>query len=191
MSPCFETLLIREHKPLHVSFHNARFWATSRVLFGVETRLDLASLITPPLPACRCKITYAKEVLCVEYSPLVPREFRTFKLVETSHAYGYKYVQRGWIDAAKEAAGTDEVLFTCKGYLTDTSIANIALLIGGKWCTPKTPLLKGTARARWLQEGRICETALKPQDLKNAQKFAIMNALLEWQEYPIQAIAFT
>lgn len=190
MSPCFETLLIREHKPLHVSFHNARFWATSKALFGVETRRDLGALIDAPLPVCRCKITYANTILSVTYAPLVPREFRSFKVVETSQIYPYKYVERGWIDAAKEAAKTDEIIFTCKGQLTDTSIANIALLKQGVWLTPKRPLLEGTARARWLQEGKIREASLNCEDLKNAEKFAIMNALLEWQEHDIDAIAF-
>ena len=73
-------------------------------------------------------------------------------------------------------------MFTCKEKLLDTPIANIALYVDGEWKTPKNPLLKGTARARFIEEGWLKEQELTTTDLRNTKKFAIMNALIEWME---------
>ena len=43
------------------------------------------------------------------------------------------------------------------GYLTDTSIANIALYDGYTWFTPAHPLLRGTKRAELLNKQLIVE----------------------------------
>jgi len=48
----------------------------------------------------------------------------------------------------------------------------------GCWLTPKTPLLRGTTRARLIDSGFLkCEN-LTLTDLKKAENFAVMNALV-------------
>jgi 4-amino-4-deoxychorismate lyase len=183
MPRCFETLRIQAGKPLHVSFHNARFWRTCKALYGVETCQCLEEAINPPVPECRCKIFYdEKGINAVSYAPLQPRRFETFAIVYNEKDYSHKFENRDWINAACRESGVSEVIFVNRGMLQDTSIANLALRIGGVWYTPSAPLLMGTTRARLLEMGSIVESPLREEDLKKADKFAIMNALLGWQE---------
>lgn len=188
MSRCFETLHVKDGKPLHVRFHNTRFWKSSWEVFGVRTHVDLASLIDPPMPECRCKIVYDTQVVRVEYAPLVPRVFRHFEVVSHDASYGYKFEDRRWLEALKNQSKADEIILSHQGLVQDTSIANLAFYIHGQWLTPAKPLLQGTARARWLEQGRIRQASLESADLGKAEKFAIMNALLNWQEYDVGVI---
>jgi 4-amino-4-deoxychorismate lyase len=76
----------------------------------------------------------------------------------------------------------DDILIVKDGLITDTSIANIAIYDGFKWITPKKPLLRGTQRAKLLKDKLIIEKDIKVKDMKNTVRFAIMNALLGFQE---------
>ena len=73
----------------------------------------------------------------------------------------------------------DDILIVKKGYLTDTSIANIALF-DGEWKTPKYPLLKGTTRQRLLDNGKIHEDDIKVQDIGRFSKVALLNAMIDF-----------
>jgi 4-amino-4-deoxychorismate lyase len=97
-------------------------------------------------------------------------------LKKANFEYAYKFLDRRALEQRHE--GFDEVVFVKDELLTDTSIANIALLIDGVWKTPKSPLLKGTMRAKLLSDGMLQEENLSKSDIKIAQKFAIMNALM-------------
>ena len=63
----------------------------------------------------------------------------------------------------------------------DTSIANIALFKNGRWLTPKEPLLCGTTRARLLIEKKIFEADITPKELCQAQKIALLNAMIGFE----------
>ncbi len=187
MYPCFETIQIKNGKPLHVRFHNERFWFTCKNYFQIDTNLDLASLINPLMKDCRCKIIYDINSFNVLYYPLVQkRKFEHFCIVKTPKEYPYKTVQRDWLDALRK--GFDDAILIKDNLLLDTTIANIALKIDGKWFTPKKPLLKGTTRQRLLKKGMIVPADLCVEDLKNAQKFAIMNALLGFLELDLKKL---
>jgi 4-amino-4-deoxychorismate lyase len=66
------------------------------------------------------------------------------------------------------------------GFLTDTSIANIAIFDGDNWLTPKKPLLEGTTRNRLLENKDIIESNIDLNMLKNAKKIALMNAMIDF-----------
>ncbi|HEX5330706.1 aminotransferase class IV, partial [Sulfuricurvum sp.] len=66
--------------------------------------------------------------------------------------------------------------------LRDTTIANIALLIEGRWFTPESPLLEGTTRARLIEEGFLTAASLTPKDIEKATKIALMNAMVGFVE---------
>ena len=74
----------------------------------------------------------------------------------------------------------DDILIVKNGYITDTSIANIALYDGNSWITPKVPLLKGTTRQRYLDNAKILESDIKVQDLKKFSKIALLNAMIDF-----------
>lgn len=78
--------------------------------------------------------------------------------------------------------GCDDILIVKNNLITDTSIANIAFLLDGQWFTPKSPLLKGTTRARLIDEGKIKIAHLRLSDVNNTSKIALMNAMMGWVE---------
>jgi 4-amino-4-deoxychorismate lyase len=67
--------------------------------------------------------------------------------------YTYKSTHREELNALYAQRGmADDILIVKDGYLTDTSIANIALYDGHTWFTPAHPLLQGTKRAELLND---------------------------------------
>lgn len=178
MSPCFETLKAENGEIGHLAFHQARFDKTRKELYGATQKISFAELLTPPKAfTCRVRVEYADEILKVEYLPYTPRMMQTFALVEADVAYAYKYCNREVLSEHLRS-DVDDVIFTCKGVLQDTSIANIALFIDGEWKTPFHPLLEGTTRARLLASGFLKCAHLDTKSLQKAEKFAIMNALI-------------
>jgi len=65
-------------------------------------------------------------------------------------------------------------------FVTDTSIANIAFYDNGMWKTPKNPLLKGTTRARLIDEGKLIEADIRVNELRNFSKVALLNAMIDF-----------
>jgi 4-amino-4-deoxychorismate lyase len=111
--------------------------------------------------------------------PYKPKKIETIKIVESDIEYSKKYVDRSEIDKLlNQNRDFDEILIAKDGFLTDTSIANIALLINGVWKTPKKPLLYGTTRQRLIKQNLIIQSDLKIEDLKIAQGFALLNAMI-------------
>ena len=80
-----------------------------------------------------------------------------------------------------ERGKADEIIIVRAGKLTDTSIANIALLIDGAWLTPASPLLPGTTRERLLEEKLLVQADITPADLGRCQGFAVCNAMVGFQ----------
>ena len=75
----------------------------------------------------------------------------------------------------------DDILIIKDLLVTDTSIANIAFeTSGGEWITPKNPLLKGTTRARLLDEGKLKEADIRVHELRSFTKVALLNAMIDF-----------
>jgi 4-amino-4-deoxychorismate lyase len=178
MCLCFETIKIVDGVCENISFHQSRFNKTREKLFSSNQKIDLKNAIKAPLKGVyRAKVVYGNEIENIEIRAYEPRrEFSRFLLKKADFEYAYKFLDRRALEERYE--GFDEVVFVKDELLTDTSIANIALLIDGVWKTPKSPLLKGTMRAKLLSDGMLQEENLSKSDIKIAQKFAIMNALM-------------
>ena len=86
----------------------------------------------------------------------------------------------------------DDVLVVRKGWLTDTSICNIALWNGKQWITPSKPLLAGTKRASLLEQGEIATGDIRPDDLPAYSRIRLFNAMIEFGEIelPVDKIMF-
>lgn len=178
ISPCFETLKAVNGEIAHLSFHQARFDKTRSELYGSCQKIVLSEHLNPPKEALyRIRVEYAQEIMKIEYIPYTPRHFEKFALVEADIDYKHKYCDRDALNKHLRP-DVDDVLFMCNGKLQDTSIANIALFIDGKWQTPHHPLLEGTTRARLLASGMLQSAHLDIKSLQKAEKFAIMNALI-------------
>jgi len=178
-----ETLKIINGNALFLAFHNERLNRSRHLLFNAQDNLDLNAVITPPSlrGTYKCRIIYSKTIEQIEYSSYrQKRPFKTFKIVKSDNlVYDFKYLNREnlnrLITFKKQA---DDILIIKRGFVTDTSIANVAFLNKNQWITPSTPLLKGTTRTRLLNDKKILETPIRLEDLKTFSKMALMNALL-------------
>jgi para-aminobenzoate synthetase/4-amino-4-deoxychorismate lyase len=96
----------------------------------------------------------------------------------------HKTTCRGIYDDARAGwPGLDDVLlWNTRGELTETTVANIALRIKGRWFTPPlaSGLLPGVYRDRLLRTGRIAERVLTRDDLRTAEGIALFNSLRGW-----------
>ena len=101
----------------------------------------------------------------------------------------HKTTCRGLYEAARAGRpGCDDVLlWNTRGELTESTIANLALRIGGRWYTPplSAGLLPGVFRAHLLRANRVAERTLHVGDLRSAEALALFNSLRGW--IPAQA----
>lgn len=182
-----ETVCLEKGKARHLFRHDSRINTTRREFFGDVPDVQLKDYIVLPQMGegrIRCRVTYAREILNVEYFPYRIRSIHTLKLIEGCMAdYRYKYADRSALDALFAQRGrADDILIVRNGLLTDTSIANIALWDGLHWYTPAHPLLKGTHRARLLDEGILTERDISVEEIGQYQKICLFNAMLHFGE---------
>ncbi len=184
MSLFFETLKVTKREIENLSFHNKRLNETIFQNFGKMSDIDLSSYVhQKDFTKQRCKVIYNEAIQSIQFYPLVQRKFQSFKLLETDIKYNFKNVDREEINRAYAKRGDcDDVLIIQDGLVKDTTIANIALYDGKEWITPKSPLLKGTMRASLLERQIILEKDVRIKDIKNAVRFALMNALIGFYE---------
>jgi len=177
----FETLKIEDGKIFNLKWHTKRLNQSRLELFSLHKPLNLADYInTPTQGLYRCRVVYDLEIKSVEYIPYAPKFFRSFKIVQSNLEYNYKFNERSELNKLRQE-DYDEIIIEKDGFLTDTSIANIAFYDGQDWLTPKTPLLRGTTREKLLYEGFLKLKNIKKEDIKNYSHFALMNAMIGFQ----------
>lgn len=183
MSRLVESLKIMDGTVHNVPFHNRRLNMSRRELFGCSDDIDIKEAVQVPAE-CRtglfkCRVIYREEIEHVEYIPYSRRGIQTLKLVHCDDIdYMFKYEDRSAIQKLLERRdGCDDILIVKKGFLTDASSANIVFFEGDRMVTPSTPLLRGTARERMLEEGLLTEELLRPVDLGRFHKVALINAM--------------
>ncbi len=175
-----ETIKIEEGEIHNLPYHQERCDQSRQMLFQTSDTLDLSSLIHPPKTGVyRCRILYAETLHSVEYIPYAPKEIHSLKIVPSEIDYAFKYADRDALNALLDAhREVDEVIIEKEGYLTDTTIANIAFYDGKQWFTPEDPLLKGTMRAKLIDEGFLQTKKLRKSDLSLYTQVALMNAMI-------------
>ncbi|WP_456470789.1 aminotransferase class IV [Caminibacter sp.] len=140
----------------------------------------------------RLRITYsAYGIKLIETFPLKKREFKKFKIVKINFDYSFKYKNRKHFEKIhNQYRGYDEFILVKNGFITDTTISNLAFFTGKEWVTPKYPLLKGTKREELLKKGFLKEEIIKLSDLRFFKKFAMINAILDFEEKEMSCIKF-
>ena len=176
-----ETIKIKDGKIYNIEWHNKRCNQSRSILFNANTPLDLETFITPPTKGLyRCRILYDNEVNFIEYLPYVPKTTKYFKVVKSQIDYSHKYSDRSELNQLLKDS-IDEIIIEKNGFLTDTSIANIAFYNGKEWLTPRSPLLHGTMREKLLHENFLIEKDIKSNEIQNFSNFALMNAMIGFQ----------
>ena len=96
-------------------------------------------------------------------------------------------------DALKLLPGASDVLlYNQKGEITESTIANVAVDIGGMLCTPplRCGLLPGTLRAFLLERGDLVEKPITISQLVSCQRVFLLNSVRGMQQVKlIQPIA--
>lgn len=179
----FETIKIEDGVVFHLEYHQKRYESVLRS-FGHKKFVEIASYINPPpsgLHRCRFVYTLANEIK-VSYYKYKKREVNQLKLVYDNRVlYREKSMNREELTRLfEQREECDDILIVKNDYITDTSIANIALYDGKDWFTPRKPLLKGTTRARLLEEKKLIEADITPSMLKNYSQVALLNAMIDF-----------
>ena len=176
----FETIKCDDYEVFNLEYHQKRIAKT------VGLNINLSEYVYPiSNKLLRCKLIYDETgIQEVNYFDYKKRDINTFKLVyDENIEYSKKYLDRGNLDelyAKKE--NCDDIIIIKDGLLSDTSIANIAIFYENRWLTPTKPLLEGTTRARLIENGQIIEKGISVQMLKKCEKFALMNAMIGFDE---------
>jgi len=175
-----ETIKIEDGEIHNLSYHQARCNKSRKELFDKNNNLNLSSAIeAPPKGIYRCRILYDEIIHSVEYIPYKPKDIHRLKIIPSNIKYDQKYADRRELNKLLASQkDTDEVIIEKEGYLTDTTIANIAFYDGTQWFTPAKPLLEGTMRAKLLDEGFLSKKEIKKEDLDHYTQVALMNAML-------------
>jgi 4-amino-4-deoxychorismate lyase len=176
-----ETIKIENGRIENIEWHNQRCNKSRAELFNTKSALNLETFITaPPTGLYRCRITYKHDIHSIEYIPYTPRIFNEFTIVKSQIDYAYKYANREALNSLQKPYNS-EIIIEKDGFLTDTSIANIAFYTGKEWLTPKTPLLEGTMRAKLLYNNFLTPKNIRKEELQNFSHFALMNAMIGFQ----------
>ena len=184
----FETLAINNGRILNLDYHNRRF-KQGQLFLHCQTMIDdVADIIHIDDDfkdnLIRCRITYDKHGIKVQYFDYIPKNIQSFKLIECNYIdYTYKYDDRNLLnDLLSQKGDCDEIIIIKNGLVTDCSIGNLLFLKDDIWYTPNTPLLKGVQRAYLLDVGKIHLTAMHKNDICQYKKVMMINALNAFDE---------
>jgi len=174
----FETIKCDDSDVYNIHYHEKRIANT------IGKNINLLEYIYPPNNhLLKCKVIYSEdEIIDVSFDLYNKRYLKTFKIVvDDTINYKYKYENRKHINSLfsqKDIA--DEIIIVKNNLITDTTIANIAILIDEQWYTPKTPLLLGTTRQRYIDNGKLKEKDIDTKMFKKATKIALLNAMIDF-----------
>lgn len=183
-----ESIKLKDGVFYRLKFHQERVDKAFEACFPNEEPIslfdNLYQTMIPQEGIYKCRIVYDVDVQLVEILPYVRREINSLKLVYTDmKSHFYKLEDRTLYNEAFAKRGEcDDVLLVRNGLLTDASYSNIALFDGNNWFTPRVPLLYGVNRADLLKQEKLIEKDINVGDLKDYQKIALFNAMIEFGE---------
>jgi len=174
----FETIKCLDYEIFNLDYHQKRISQTVGVNF------NLREYIYPPnKKLLKCKVVYSQnEIISIAYDEYKKREIKSFKLIYCNNLnYNKKSIYRLDIDNLFEKKETcDEIIIVNNDFISDTSIANIAIYYNDEWITPKKYLLRGTTLSRYVHSGLIKQKDITVRMLKNSKKIALLNAMIDF-----------
>jgi para-aminobenzoate synthetase / 4-amino-4-deoxychorismate lyase len=120
--------------------------------------------------------------LCVDPQPIESSDVALFH--KTTDRQRYE-------DRARRHSGADDVvLLNERGEVTETTRANLAVCLGGRWSTPPLDcgLLPGVERARLLAAGHLVERVIPVEELHHAEAVATLSSLRGWRPALIRPV---
>ncbi len=191
MSQLFETIKCKDGNLPDLRWHNARMEHALGEVFGISGKIDLERHIIVPencrTGLFRCRVTYAEQIVKIEFIPHKYRKIESLKLVvDNGIDYRFKFADRGALHKLFEKRGDcDDILIIKNGCVTDSFTANPVFFDGKKWWAPDTYLLKGTQRERLLYERKVNSCRISPGDFSKYKKVGLINALQDLEDMPV------
>jgi para-aminobenzoate synthetase / 4-amino-4-deoxychorismate lyase len=199
--PGFELLETIRYDPAegvrHLDLHLRRL-AGSAEYFGfgydeteVREAVEKTAASAPPAP-CRVRLELGRDgTVRVACTPLasepdvvrvalddVPQDPRDiFLFHKTSRRQRYEEARR------RHPEADDTLLINDRGEVTESTIANVAARIDGRWVTPpiEAGLLPGIGRAVALEEGSMTEASVTIEDLRSSEELALISDARGWR----------
>lgn len=188
-----ETIKIKNGQVYNIPYHQKRMERTILHFFPALYQASIPSLEKLVVPDCRmdfykARVVYgAQGIETVGYVPYSMREIHSLQVVEDDTIeYDFKSTDRSNLNSLVAKKGAcDEIIIVKQGLVRETSFTNLSIYDGKRWLTPKCPLLRGTKREYLLDCGIIQEADITLDDLKNAQKLNLFNAMIEFGEMEV------
>ncbi|MBK7098290.1 MAG: aminotransferase class IV [Sphingobacteriales bacterium] len=186
MYPLFETICINNGLLMHGKWHEQRFESAYRIYYGKNPAYRLFDEIEIPEVCNRglfkLRISYNEFSKITEVEKYTIKDIRTLKLVEDNLInYNLKLTDRTQLNHLFSKRGDcDDILIVKNGLVTDSLYCNIVFSDGSGWFTPSAPLLRGTAGARLIAEGRISEKTITADDILSYRYFKLINAMRDF-----------
>ncbi len=181
MNSFLETIKSADGEILNLSYHQKRYESVLNS-FGVSECENLSEYLNPPQDGIfRCRLVYDVDSINVTYHSYEKKNISSLKLIFSDIDYSKKSTNRDELNLLYgERESCDDILIVKDSFITDTSIANIAIFSDGIWKTPLIPLLKGTTRDRLLDDGILIEANIGVEELKESSNIALMNAMIDF-----------
>lgn len=185
-----ETIRLENGKLSNLSFHQTRMNNSRKVLFNCTDEFNLISILQassteiPDNGLFKCRIIFNIEIREIEFIPYQMPDINSLKLVSCDEIeYSHKYFDRQQINELFAQKGkADDIIIVKKGLVTDSSFANLLFFNGDQWLTPAFPLLKGTRRAKLLEQEKIRVADIRPGDLHHFKKIRLINSMLRFED---------
>jgi para-aminobenzoate synthetase/4-amino-4-deoxychorismate lyase len=157
----------------------------------MEEELGLAVKAKKQPQRIRLSISRAGEV-SVECEPYEPTNGLSQVVVDTERVQTdtpflfHKTTRRENYEAAKarHPEANDVILVNENGQITESTIANIAVLLDGQWVTPPVTdgCLPGVLRGLLLESGDLVEASVDVAELEAAREVALISSLRGWRQ---------
>ncbi|MAE08225.1 MAG: 4-amino-4-deoxychorismate lyase [Bacteroidetes bacterium] len=185
-----ETIRFEQGEFSNIIFHQNRMNYSRQILFNCKNDINLISKLQnlsnkiSDSKLYKCRIIYKSEVKKIEFIPYNIPEIKSLKLVPCDEIdYNHKYLDREQINNLLANKGeADDIIIVKNGLITDSSMANLLFYNGEQWLSPTFPLLKGTQRAKLLEQEKIQVADIRPNDLHNFQKVRLVNAMIRFED---------
>jgi 4-amino-4-deoxychorismate lyase len=188
MYPFLETIKIDQGEVKSLHFHQQRMDMTLQALRNAGNPFRLKDKILCPEEwtgkIVKCRVLYDLDGIAITYDPYHKRSLKSFKLIDGKQiSYSYKYADRLAIDQLFASRGVcDDIIIAKNGLVTDTSMANLVFRKNRWLYTPASPLLGGTKRKQYIEEGRIRPKEVHVSELKDYDAFKCINAMLDLED---------
>ncbi|MBN1648840.1 MAG: aminotransferase class IV [Spirochaetales bacterium] len=177
-----EAVCIDQNIASNLEYHQDRIDRTFSHFFPGEKPFSIRGMVpaVPDTNKYKWRVFYDRNKVRTDFHPYTMRVLTHIQVEEIAFDYEYKFEDRTNIDAARGRFAEDCcLLFSKKGFLTDSFFSNIALLQDGVWYTPDKPLLCGTRRSFLLDRGRLVKKQIAVDSLYEYEKLSLINALID------------